>query len=568
MSFTNEKIVEEKTCRQCSSVFHVTDKDLKFYEKVSPVFAWEKYSIPTPTMCPVCRQQRRLAFRNERSLYKRIDDSNWKQLISIYSPDKPYKVFNTDTWWSDSWNPLDYGRDYDFSQSFTDQFDALMKDVPHLDRYVLHSTESEYTNWAANIKKCYLCFNVDALEECYYCYTSNDLNKSFDCSYVKKSENCFGSCNLLNCFWLFDSDHSEDCRNSHFISSCQNCEFCFLCVNQVGKKHCIRNKQYTKEKYFEEIKKISEHQSRDELKKELEVMKSALPRKSSYTVNVENTTGDYITDIQNSHNIFDSNNIEDCKYCWYIYYSKDCMDYDIFGYNSELIYESTMAGDWLYKSAFCFGNWDQSRDVYYSALMSACKNCFWCFWLKNQQYCIFNKQYTKEQYEQLVPKIIEHMEKHWEWWEFFDPRLAPCDYNESVAQDFHVLDQDLAHKKWFKWSNYDSPEPDVTKIIPWEKLPNDIKDIPDDILNWAIECEDTKRLFRIIKSELEFYRKHNLPIPKRHPNRRHLDRMKLRNPRKLYERNCDKCEKDIQTTYAPERKETVYCEECYNKEIY
>jgi hypothetical protein len=67
---------------------------------------------------------------------------------------------------------------------------------------------------------------------------------------------------------------------------------------------------------------------------------------------------------------------------------------------------------------------------------------------------------------------------------------------------------------------------------------------------------------------LDFYRKHNLPIPKRHPDQRHLDRMALRNPRKLFDRKCDKCEKDIKTTYSSDRSEIVYCEECYNKEVY
>jgi len=62
-------------------------------------------------------------------------------------------------------------------------------------------------------------------------------------------------------------------------------------------------------------------------------------------------------------------------------------------------------------------------------------------------------------------------------------------------------------------------------------------------LNWAIECEITKKPFKIIREELEFYRKHNLPIPRRHPDQRHLDRMKLRNPRKLFMRKCDKCKK-------------------------
>jgi CxxC-x17-CxxC domain-containing protein len=44
--------------------------------------------------------------------------------------------------------------------------------------------------------------------------------------------------------------------------------------------------------------------------------------------------------------------------------------------------------------------------------------------------------------------------------------------------------------------------------------------------------------------------------------------MAQRNPRKLYERKCHKCDKEIKTTYSPDRKELVYCEECYNKEIY
>ncbi|MBU1627728.1 hypothetical protein KKB18_10205, partial [bacterium] len=60
----------------------------------------------------------------------------------------------------------------------------------------------------------------------------------------------------------------------------------------------------------------------------------------------------------------------------------------------------------------------------------------------------------------------------------------------------------------------------------------------------------------------------NLPFPTKHPDVRHAERMKLRNPRKLRERKCDKCEKDIQTSYAPERPEKVYCETCYNKEVY
>ena len=234
------------------------------------------------------------------------------------------------------------------------------------------------------------------------------------------------------------------------------------------------------------------------------------------------------------------------------------------------------------------------------------KNIFGCIWLhSNQSYCIFNKQYTKEEYEVLVPKIIEHMMKTGEWGEFFPSSLSPFGYNETVAMEYFPLSREAVlgeapfwkelsevkrktedfqkietenpspaiagtpFQKWayFNWSDYEAPFPKVDKIIPANKLPDDISKIPDDILNWAIECEITKKPFRIIKQELEFYRKHNLPIPRRHPDQRHLDRMALRNPRKLYERVCDKCQKEMMTTYSPERPEKVYCEECYNKEI-
>ena len=176
------------------------------------------------------------------------------------------------------------------------------------------------------------------------------------------------------------------------------------------------------------------------------------------------------------------------------------------------------------------------------------------------------------------------MQKTGEWWEFFPASISPFGYNETVAQEYFPLTrEDVLRKdsetssewqsklkKWkiFNWSDYEAPFPKVEKIIPAEKLPEDISKIPDDILNWAIKCEVSWKPFRIIAPELEFYRKHNLPIPRKHPDVRHEERMKLRNPRKLFDRKCDKCGKDMKTTYSPDRPEIVYCEECYNKEIY
>ena len=128
----NETLIETHTCRFCQSSFPITDKDLEFYEKVSPVFARKKYIIPPPTLCPDCRQQRRLSFRNERKLYKRKCDATGKEIVSIYSPDKPYTVYHQDYWWSDAWDPMGYEREFDFTRPFFEQFADLMGMVPRI----------------------------------------------------------------------------------------------------------------------------------------------------------------------------------------------------------------------------------------------------------------------------------------------------------------------------------------------------------------------------------------------------------------------------------------------------
>jgi uncharacterized protein YbaR (Trm112 family) len=132
---STEKLVETKVCRHCSEKFPITDKDVEFYEKISPVFLLSpalspegrkgvknlgngtaKFMIPTPVLCPDCRQQRRLSFLNERRLYKRTCDATGKNIISMYSPDKPYKVFDQAFWLGDGWDSMSYGMRFDFKQ--------------------------------------------------------------------------------------------------------------------------------------------------------------------------------------------------------------------------------------------------------------------------------------------------------------------------------------------------------------------------------------------------------------------------------------------------------------------
>ena len=568
-----QKIIQSKHCKHCNTPFDISDTDLEFYEKVSPVIWWVKYNIPTPTLCPDCRQQRRFTFRNERKLYKRKCDFSWKDIVSIYSPDKPYKVYDNDVWWSDKWNSLDYWKDYNFKLSAFDQFDELMKKVPFQKSFTTISCEnSEYGNHTGELKDCFLCFATWASENTHYSTRTTNTKDSLDLLWADKLSNCY------QCVWCINSNkcfYSKNCSDSYNLISCIDCVWCsdcILCTNLNWKKYCIENKQYSKEEYFVNkkllIKKIFK-----EWWNSLKEIESKMIHKNLDIINSQNCLGDNISNCKNSYYVFDVADIQDCKYG--ILSTNQANDvYDATWFWAKLDKWYEIVDVWLnwYLNCFCIVCHNNSN-IFYSLNCYNSNNLFLCIWLKNKSFCILNKQYTKEEYEKLVPKIIEHMIKTWEWWEFFPSSLSPFTYNETIAMEYFPLIKENAKEKWFNWSDYEASFPKVEKVIKANMLPDDIKDIPDDILNWAIESEIESTegfnpLYRIIAQELEFYRKHNLPIPKRHPDQRHLDRMSLRNPRKLFDRKCDKCRTDIKSSYSPERPEKVYCEDCYNKEVY
>ena len=69
---------------------------------------------------------RRMVFRNERLLFRRKDDASGTEIFSEFPAHVPVKVYEKDYWWSDAWDPMAYGREYDFSRPFFEQFKELL----------------------------------------------------------------------------------------------------------------------------------------------------------------------------------------------------------------------------------------------------------------------------------------------------------------------------------------------------------------------------------------------------------------------------------------------------------
>jgi len=578
----------QQTCRNpwCSQPFEITPEDLAFYDQVSPIFAGKKELIPPPTLCPDCRQRQRLSFRNERRLFKRTCDLSKESIISMYPPATPFPVYSTASWWSDQWDAKTYGSDVDFSRSFIEQLQELYLAVPRLQNVGssdMKAMNSEYVNFAGWNKNCYLIFDSDYNEDCSYSNVIKHSKTCNDCSYVSHSQLCCECTDCNNCYELSHCQRCNNCNSGTFLLQCTGCQHCAFCCNLANKSYCLWNEQLTKEEYHLQLNALLQPANRTLMEERWKAFTLRYPRKYCSILQSEECTGDYISQGQRCVSCFNVGEAQDLKYCDSVYRAKDCMDVSSFGEGIEQVSNSGTIGHGGFGIHFCYDCVTNCSNLFYCLQCHQSKNCFGCVGFRSGEYCILNKQYSKEGYEKLVPQIIEHMRQDGEnggamnrtseassgsWGEFFPVAMSPFAYNETVAQEYFPLTQAEATKRGWTWREEKDEMPKVSKVIPAQKLPDTIADIPDDILNWAIECETTKRPFRIVKQELAFYRQMQLPIPHLHPDERHRRRMALRNPRKLWNRKCAKCQKPIATSYALERPEIVYCEECYLKEVY
>jgi len=567
---------EIKTCQNCKTKFTIEPEDFEFYKKVG---------VPAPTFCPECRMIRRFSFRNQKSIYKRKCDASGKEIFSLYSPELPIKVYDSNIWNSDKWDPMEYGRDYNFNKPFLKQFNQLRRGVPYSSGFVIDMVNSNYCANAGKLKNCYLVFEANYCENSAYCVETAYLKDCYDNSHLAKCELCYENFLSSGCYKTFFSADCSDCQEVLFSLNCINCSNCFGCVNLRHKKYHIFNKPYSKEEYFKKLKEfdIGSYQNVLSCIKKVNKFRLGFPNKYIHGQKNMNVTGD---DIYNSKNVFESYGIqggEDLKYCQFVSFkpgAKNCYDYSIWGENANLIYENVSSGEGINMLKFCFGcdagcqNFDYSNECFSSS------NLFGCVGLRHKQYCILNKQYTKEEYNKLVPKIKDHMNdmpytdkkgRVYKYGEFFPPELSPFGYNETIANEYFPLTKEEAIKQGYNW--YDKPKNEYKPTIKASNLPDNIKDVDNSILKEVIECDSSNcagsNVFRIIPQELKFYKKMNLPLPHLCPDCRHRERIKQRNPLKLWKRQCMKkgCKTTFQTTYSPDRKEIIYCEKCYNEEV-
>lgn len=556
------------TCTSCSASFEITDKDRAFYEAISPRVGDQVLSIPAPTHCPQCRNQRRMAWRNDRTFYKRKCDLTGDTFISMYDADTKFPVYKQDVWHGDDWNALDYGRDIDFSRPFFEQWAELRDQVPHWGVAISNCENSDYCNYCTDEKNCYLDIAAEGNEDCYYdLFVKNsknctDTTFAYGSTLIYESIQCYDS---YNCTYSQYLENCSDCTLSFDLKGCKNCA---LCVNLRNQEYCILNQRYSKEEYQTKLAELN-LSSYGSLQQALKLWQTMRIEKGvyrdMYVLNCENAVGNNIKNCKNCTFVWNATNCEDCSYLYDVLDAKDCQDMNYSLYDPESSYEIISTVGTKFCAFFAVGPYNVN--CYYSQMCMSCTDCFGCVGLKKKQYCIFNKQYSQEEYERLLPQLVEYMRNTKEWGEFFPIEFSPHGYNETVAQEYMPLTQQEVQAKGWHWKEEKTEALQVEKVIPADKLPDSIHDIPDDILQWAVQCEVTGKPFRITKQELDFYRQLGIPIPHRCPDQRHKDRNALRNSRELHQRTCAETGEVIWTSYKPDKAEKVLSEAAYLEAI-
>lgn len=557
----------EKTCQECHTQFTVSEEEKNFLPRIAPIFNGKKYDIPLPNSCPDCRLARRTMHRNEQCLYSNKSVLSGKPLISLYSPDtewgKEYQIYSHEEWWSDQWDPMKAGQYFDFSRPFFDQFHQLNLKIPKVNLIQVANENCEYTTGTGYCKDCYLINCSENCEDCCYGKLLQGCQDAMDSSYAYDSEllyQCFYVNKCYNCAYVYNSQNTSD---SWFCDNLKGCRNCFLSTNLNNKEYYFMNQPCSREDYETKVKQV--FSSPENLRKALEIF-SDLRKKRIYKyaniINSEHSNGDFLTNCKNCQDCYDVNDSEDCKYVTVGVNVKDLMDCSNMYLKPELCYQvlGTIEAYNVIFSLYVF----HSQDVMYSQFCYNSHHLFGCSGLRNKSYCIFNKQYTQEEYEALVPKIIGHMGTMGEWGQYFPAKLSPFGYNETVAQEYLPLTKEQAVAKGYRWK-----DPDHRDYLPQTyQVPADIKDVQDDILTNILACEQCKRNYKIIPAELKKLKKLQLPMPSKCPDCRHAERTKLRQPRKLYERQCLKCRLPVKSTFSPQSPETIYCEKCYLEAVY
>lgn len=546
-----------KKCEYCHEDFEITPKESNMYLKVN---------LGIPDICMYCRWKQHMAFWPFGKFRAGKSDLTGEKFITVLPDNARYPIYTSKEWWSDAWDAMDYGQDYDPTRPFFEQLKEVQEKSPRPHQQGAQSTDCDWCDDAWESKNCYLSRSIMKCENLHYGYRSFSVKDSIDISHVYTLDQCYDCTYCYSSYSILFSKNCRDCMDGAFLYDCRNTTHSFMCSNLRGKSYCIENVQYTKEEYEERMKSVNlgSYTELEKYKNQyIEMLKKNTVHKESFNVKTYGSIGTNMTNCNNCTNVFSWEDSENCVNCLRGTKAKDSID---------------MTGCWMIEvsgnNSCCTNAYDLKYSIWcdgarYSEYCDQCLEidyCFGCVSLRKKKYCILNKQYTKEEYEVLKEKIISDMKASGEYGKFPSYSLGLCPYNFSTAAIYfpEVTKEYVEERGGYYEDNKES----IVEGMPTSELPDSISDVDSSISRQALICPVTGWRYNIAEAELQFLKQKNIALPRVHFDVRTKDRMLTLSQTKGESYNCTYCLKDV-IGYYPKSwgYERIACEECYLREI-
>ena len=542
--------MEKRICKFTNREFTITKQEKK---------AYERFGMPLPDIYPDERHRYHFSYSNPLTLYWAKEVRTGKKILSGFDPTDHPTIYDGSFWMSADFDAREYGRDFDFSRPFFDQWKELFDAVPKPALTMLRTEDCDYSNYLADCKRCYLTFNALGAENLLYSVRAFFSKDSIELFNLTMCELSYGCIHCLKCYNVKFADFATNCVDSAFLYDCDSCSNCYQCANLKHKSYCIQNKQYTKEEYQEKMKNIdlSSYKTWRAENKKWQTFLQKEPIRAERLVNCQDSDGILLTNCRNCHRCFTM--VEgDNNYNSFGQQVTDSCDAD--GWNGSASLLRTTAALSSRDIYFSWGG-ENSYSIGYSYIMMNSHDCFGCYGVKNGAYCLLNKEYTQKEYKKILPKVIAHMKKTGEWGQWFPHSMSPYYYDETDASLIFSVTGEEAKRMGLRMRKQKRRE--KSEGSPVSKIPDRVADFKKADLKKSFLCEETDRAYKITKEELAMHKQLGVPLPRVSWQARLAEHYPKAYPLP-HETTCAHCGKSIYSFLDPKKTtRPLWCDACY-----
>ncbi len=292
-------------------------------------------------------------------------------------------------------------------QTFFQELQRLLDRYPKQETRVFYSENCNYSDHVFASKNLAYCFDTSSSSDSVYLFDCHLVANSQDCDYTVESESCYEGVDLYKCFNCYYSADMDNTRDAMYCNNISNCHDIFGCCNLKNKSYCIFNRQYSQEEYERLLPKYKALQPSQVLSV-VEELQSRYPITQSISErNVNSPYGNFHYDSKNCYMVFDSSRNEDSGYLYDTFDCKHSYDLTYAAKGCEYAYQ-IVDSPTCYNSQFVV-NSANCQDSWYLFNCKGVKNSIGCVNLQYKEYCILNRQFSKEEYEKISAIILPQL---------------------------------------------------------------------------------------------------------------------------------------------------------------